>query len=1168
MGRMTEIDFPVWAFFQRLDNRLFLAGAVGFPEVLRLVPSRERGREELSRNLAKVLEAAPLDSLHRRHPAGELVVVPLSLAIAPVGDNAGWREPLPLHFDTLAWEHGTDAAVSVIPELGITVLADRADQRDERLAGEVRAALSRGPALTLARLVGLQRTGPTTVERLRVRFRFHTAKARAQSAERQQQSTPSVLRQVATNLTRVPVEPAYGIDALLTQLAELLSARQPRSVLLVGPSGAGKTAAVRELARRRAEFHLGATPFWATSGARLVAGMSGFGMWQDRCRQVIREASRRKAVVHLGNLVELTQVGKSEHNMLGIGSFLRPAIARGHLLAIAEVTAEQLSLLEREEPHLVAVFQPLTVAESGPEEGRAILRHGAETTPYAIRKTLPDPVLDVLDRLHRRYTTYSAYPGRPLRFLRGLLEDHKADAALRPAQVLDAFTRETGLPRVLIDPSERLDLDRLREWLGARVIDQPEAVALVADLVATAKAGMARPRRPIASLLFIGPTGVGKTEMAKALAEYLFGSRERMTRFDMSEYGDPISVQRLVGFGFHAGRGPEAGGEGLLTAKVREQPFGVLLFDEFEKAHPQFFDLLLQVLGEGRLTDAAGRLADFTNTVIILTSNLGAESYQQGAFGFAGAAGDGTAHAAAAREHFRAAVESFLRPEMYNRIDRIVPFGPLGPATIERIAQRHLSQLEERDGVRNRGVTFTVGPGVAAHLARAGFDARYGARPLLRAVERELLAPLAQRMNAYSAEQALAVEVRLEGDRLDIGVKARTDVSGRAMAAGTGPAGIAEAAGRCVELRRQVQALERCRSVRTLQNDLFRLEKEQEAFEKLQRNHARRMSLLASAPEEVRRRLAIKAPRVGPAEQARMTRLGELRDLAGRLRRLVGDIAGVEDESLLALYATGGLEAFGVAELGAALTPLGRSFDELLLELYCREFPQADHVTLGLFAEDPGWLIELTAAYLELARRRNLTWRLAAYLLPAGARTAPEPAPAPASAPAADAAEERAQPPRQFWRRDKLIVAATARAPERVVLVRQWVDDAASFLADPPPRLPGMVLAVAGPAAAPRLTPEEGLHLLKASKLRQPAACLVDTSEVQVEVYVPPHDITRKGALGTQDRRRTYDRGLEALDDPMLLVRVPWRSRALSEALDEAIEKHFRRCLFALLLEE
>src|SRR5262249_31600234 len=232
-------------------------------------------------------------------------------------------------------------------------------------------------------------------------------------------------------------------------------------------------------------------------------------------------------------------------------------------------------------------------------------------------------------------------------------------------EVYDGFTRETGLPRTMIDPAVPLDLAETHAWFSSRVIGQPDAVNLVTDLLATVKAGLTRPNRPIASLLFIGPTGVGKTEMAKAVAEFLFGSKDRLTRFDMSEYADPIAVRRLVGGAF--------GSEGLLTAKVREQPFSVLLLDEVEKADGSFFDLLLQALGEARLTDAGGRLADFRNTVVVLTSNLGAESYRKGAAGFTSAGPT----KAEATEPFSRAGEQFLGPEMVNPHGRRGPLRPL-----------------------------------------------------------------------------------------------------------------------------------------------------------------------------------------------------------------------------------------------------------------------------------------------------------------------------------------------------------------------------------------------------------------------------------------------------------------------------------------------------------
>jgi ATP-dependent Clp protease ATP-binding subunit ClpA len=1157
---MGEIDFPAWAVLQILDGGLVLAEAVGFPEVSRLGAGRERALRALRPNLARLVEESALAALHRRHPGGEPALITVEVPLAPATAAMRWRDELPLRFAAACWTHGEEAAVAFVPALGIYVLAEDLDGLRAKLPGEVRAALARGPELTLARLVALQRATSTRVERTRLSVRVRTAKGRAMAARRRQDEAPGELPRVATDLTRLVPEPVWCLDAVVARLAELLAARTPRSVLLVGPSGVGKTAAVRELARRRAEFGLGSTPFWSTSGARLVAGMTGYGMWQERCARVVREASRRRAVVHLGGLVELMQVGKSEHNALGIASFLRPSIARGELLAVAECTPEQLSLAQREDPHLVAAFETLAVAEPDAEQGREILRRFAGSAPPEVRKPLPADALDALDRLHRRYTSYSAYPGRPLRFLRGLLQDRRGEPSLDAGDVLDAFARETGLPRVLIDPRERLDLGRLRGWLAERVIDQPEAVELVADLVATAKAGLTRPRRPIASLLFIGPTGVGKTEMAKSLAEFLFGSRDRLTRFDMSEFGDPLAVRRLVG-----GLGER---EGLLTARVREQPFGVLLFDEFEKADPGFFDLLLQVLGEGRLTDAAGRLADFSNAVVILTSNLGAEQYQQGAFGFGAAGADEASRREAARAHFRRAVEGFLRPELFNRLDRLVPFAPLGPATIERIAERHLRHLEERDGIRHRGVAVRLGEGVAAHLARAGFDARYGARPLLRAIERELLAPLADRMNRYSAEQALEVEVSLEGGALRLGVRARTDAAGRAIAAGVGAVPVAEAAARCVELRRRAQALERCRAVRELRNDLTRLEREQRLFEIAQELHARRVARLADAPEEVRRRVLARAPKVRPQDQERMGELGRLRPLEAKLRELFAEAAALEDEALLALYAGGGREAFAPADLAAASGPLERTLRELLATLYCRDFPDSGHLTLGLFGEDRDWLLELARGYAGAARELGLSVEMVAYRLPAD--RAPAPAPTPPAARTEEAPRAAAEPSaaltRQQWRQDSLY-AWSIRDREREVLVREWVEAPDAFLADAPARLPGLALALEGTAAAPRFNSESGLHLLRQPRGQPTAVCLVVPGEEGLDRYLPPPGISRRGAIGSEERRRTYDRGAGWLDDVRLRRRVAWQGRDLAGALAEAVEDHFGLCLEHLLAE-
>ncbi len=451
-------------------------------------------------------------------------------------------------------------------------------------------------------------------------------------------------------------------------------------------------------------------------------------------------------ILHVGNLMELIEVGKSEHQAQGIASFLRPYLARGDLLAIAECTPEQLPLIERMEPGLLGAFARLDVDEPTAERGRAILENVAlaacDVAPSDELPISPE-ALDKLDRLHRRYATYSAYPGRPLRFLHGLLADRPRGQTRQSADVTAAFARETGLPLFLLEESEPLDLAEAKRWFASRVIGQAEAVDLVVDLLATVKTELARPRKPLASLLFIGPTGVGKTEMAKSLAEFLFGSAARLTRFDMSEYADPMAVQRLIGAAWQE--------EGLLTARVREQPFSVVLLDEVEKADAQLFDLLLQVLGEGRLTDAHGRLADFCNSVVIMTFEPRRRDLSAGRV----RPGPHRRHTRQAHAHFTRAVEAFVRPELFNRIDRVVPFAPLDAETIRSIARRQLDLVQQRDGVRYRGVVLDVAAAVADWLAHKGYDPRYGARPLKRAIERELLAPLADQLNGYSGDTAL-----------------------------------------------------------------------------------------------------------------------------------------------------------------------------------------------------------------------------------------------------------------------------------------------------------------------------------------------------------------------------------------------------------------------------
>lgn len=528
----------------------------------------------------------------------------------------------------------------------------------------------------------------------------------------------------------------YEREIDVERLASFLTSRQPSSVLLVGPSGCGKTALVRELVRTKADRQLGGRTFWRTSGGRIVAGQTGYGMWQKRCNELIAEMKEQGVILSLGNLFELMQVGQNSCSSESIASYLRPAMIRGDVLAILECTPQQLSAIEAHDPKLLDAFRTCTIQEPDRESGRRILEK-VSAEYAASESTFGKDSLDRLDALHRRYSTYSAYPGRAIHFLKDLRSEIREKRKITEADVITSFANETGLPRLLLDDAIPFEAEETVAWFDARVMSQEKATRRIVDALATIKTRLARPGKPLASFLSIGPTGVGKTELAKALADFLYGSRDRIIRFDMSEFSSPWSAHRLVSSGFGEG-------EGQLTAAVREEPFSVILLDEFEKAAPEVYDLFLQVLGEGRLTDAAGRVADFTNTVIILTSNLGAASFSRGSMGFDGNDGDA---AKAAETHFEDAVKAAVRPEFFNRIDKIIPFMPLERASIERIAVRELALAGEREGLNRDELILHIDPELMEEIIDDGYDIRYGARPSKRALERRLLVPIADFLN-------------------------------------------------------------------------------------------------------------------------------------------------------------------------------------------------------------------------------------------------------------------------------------------------------------------------------------------------------------------------------------------------------------------------------------
>jgi ATP-dependent Clp protease ATP-binding subunit ClpC len=499
--------------------------------------------------------------------------------------------------------------------------------------------------------------------------------------------------------------------------ALLASERKP-SVLLVGPSGVGKTAWVRELARRMAQTESNATRLWASSADRIMAGMMYLGMWEQRCLDLVAELSGEGHFLYVDRLAAFAATRSDRSS---IADLLLPALRNREISVIAECTAEEYQRIQLTAPALTGAFQAIHLRPLEPE------LTARRMTEYQARKnqslTLHPEAVRRLVRHLGLYRKDSAFPGKAFVFLDWLAHQPGQSGTLRARDADRAFARYSGLPERLISDDELGPSQLIASELERAVIGQDHACALAADVLTRFKAGINDPEKPIGSLLFVGPTGVGKTELAKQLAGFVFGSAERMIRLDMSEYLSPAATLRLV---------DDSAGQQSLAARVAQQPLSLVLLDEIEKAHPAVFDLLLGVLGEGRLTASSGRFVDFRMSLVVMTSNLGTGATRVG-FGSEGA--DAKDALKAVRQHFR--------PEFFNRLDHIVPFAELSPAALRTIVRLELDKVRQREGLTRRQITLAVSEAAEALLAELGWHPQFGARPLTRVIEERVLTPIA-----------------------------------------------------------------------------------------------------------------------------------------------------------------------------------------------------------------------------------------------------------------------------------------------------------------------------------------------------------------------------------------------------------------------------------------